>query len=398
MSVISASLSPNAQADDVIRALGLLCTPWQWKQGDAIRRSEAWFERQYNGATAVSFNSGRSALLALLWAFGIGKGDEVIIQAFTCVAVPNSVRWRGAVTRYADIDKTYNLDPDDLEKKITSKTKAVVVQHTFGVPARMGRIMEIIKKHKLILIEDCAHSLGASYEGKKVGSFGHGTFFSFGRDKVLSSVWGGMAVIGPECSAEGIRLKKYQEELPMPGFFWIFQQLFHPVAFACILASYNVLGIGKVVLVLLQKLGLLSFPVYKEEKRGDRPPGFPARYPNALAHLLVGQLAKLSAYNATRVQIARLYGKIRRGAVYLRFPLEVSNPTALRTAAKRNGILLGSWYHQVIDPAGTDKGKAGYTPGSCPNAERAAAHIINLPTRIGQAQAETIVRLIRLHS
>ena len=75
-------------------------------------------------------------------------------------------------------------------KKITPKTKAIIVQHTFGIPANMNQLVVFAKKHGLYLIEDCAHSLGATYQGKKVGSFGDAAFFSFGRDKVVSSVWG----------------------------------------------------------------------------------------------------------------------------------------------------------------------------------------------------------------
>ena len=120
----------------------------------------------------------------------IGEGDEVLVQAFTCVAVPNSVLWAQATPVYADIDATLNIDPIDVEKKITNRTKAIIVQHTFGIPADMDALVALAKKHNILLIEDCAHSLGATYKGKKVGTFGDAAFFSFGRDKVVSSVFG----------------------------------------------------------------------------------------------------------------------------------------------------------------------------------------------------------------
>ena len=127
---ITCALSPNTEHDDILHAVRLTLRPWRWKKGSATRDVEAWFRRYYTGSTAVSFNSGRAALMALLLAFGIGAGDEVIVQAFTCIAVPNSVSWTGAVPIYADIDPTYNLDPLDVQKKITKKTRAIVVQHT----------------------------------------------------------------------------------------------------------------------------------------------------------------------------------------------------------------------------------------------------------------------------
>jgi dTDP-4-amino-4,6-dideoxygalactose transaminase len=394
MSVISASLSPNTQIDDVTLALRVLLTPWTWKRGAAVSEVETWFCNYLQTPAAVRFNSGRSALLAILKSFAIGNGHEVIMQAFTCVAVPNSVLWAGATPVFADIDDTYNINPSDIEKKITPKTKAIIVQHTFGVPAQMDAITALAKRYKLILIEDCAHSLGAVSKRKKVGTFGDAAFFSFGRDKILSSVWGGMATMSSKFKVESSKLKEYQKKLPMPGYFWILQQLLHPVAFALILPTYNI-GVGKLALVLLQKLRLLSFPVYSEEKRGGKPSDFPAQYPNALAMLLLNQLKKLETYNKQRRNIAKFYGKTIPGAVYLRYPMDVPSPDALRKKARKKGILLGNWYHNVIDPTGVDLAKVGYKKGSCPKAEAAAAHMINLPTLIGASQAETVKSILR---
>src|SRR3989344_786624 len=94
--VISASLSPNTETEDVWLAIKTLCSPWRWRSGAQTEAVESWFKKYFNVSTAVSFNSGRSALFALLKAFDIGVGDEVLVQAFTCVAVPNSVLWAGA--------------------------------------------------------------------------------------------------------------------------------------------------------------------------------------------------------------------------------------------------------------------------------------------------------------
>lgn len=394
--VISASLSPNTERDDVWLALRLLFAPWVWKRGSAVAKVEAWFRQYLGTTTAVTFNSGRAAELAILKAFAIGRGDEVIVQAFTCVAVPNSVRWAGATPVYADIDDTYNLDPVDFEKKITKNTKAIIIQHTFGVPAQLDKIISVAKKHKLFVIEDCAHSLGATYKNKKVGTFGDAAFFSFGRDKVVSSVFGGLAGIQKIHTKQIKALKEYHKKLNIPSFGWIFQQLFHPVAFSILLPLYR-LGIGKAILVALQRLRLLSFPVYPEEKQGRPPDDFPAKYPNALALLLLKQLKKLERYNKQRQEVAHLYrrkGKTQPGAVYLRFPVPVDDPADSIEKAKKQGILLGNWYHNVIDPTGVEFGKVGYKKGSCPRAEEAAKHIINLPTRISQKDAKRVMGVL----
>lgn len=403
MSIISANLSPNTEHDDVWRAVFSLLTPWKWKQGRSIRLVEQWFCKNYRTDTSISFSSGRVALYALLRAFDIGSGDEVIVQAFTCVAVPNSVLWCGAIPVYADIDDSYNINPDGLLRLVTKYTKAIIVQHTFGIAANMSVICEFAKKHNLLLIEDCAHGLGGTHKGKALGTFGDGAFFSFGRDKILSSVWGGLAIIhSTQNSIVKKALRDYHDTLPMSGNAWIVQQLFHPVLFSLILPLYTC-GIGKVILFVAQKLRLLSFPVVRLELQGSMPKEIVARYPNALAELLVHQLAKLSRFTRNRQEVAQYYvdslkkigikTEFVEGAGYLRFPLQILNSKAMLDKAKRRGILLGNWYRHVIDPVGVRKTSIKYFEKSCPNAERASASIINLPTRISQMQARAIVQL-----
>jgi len=400
--IISASLSPNTQSDDVLRALTILLQPRKWLDGPSIKGTEQWFEQHFPKTVAASFNSGRSALLAILTAFGIGKGDEVLVQAFTCVAVPNSILWAGAKPIFADIDGSLNIDVRDAEYKISPKTRAIIVQHTLGVPADMDAITAFAKKHKLLLIEDCAHSLGAQYNGKPVGQIGDAAFFSFGRDKVVSSVFGGLAIIQKKHKNEVKKLVDFQKNLRYPSNFWIWQQLLHPIVFSLVLPTYN-MGFGKLLLFVCQKLKLLSFPVYAEEKCAIKPDDFPKKYPNALAYLLELQLTKLESLNNHRKHIAGYYQErlkklgihplqLREGAVYLRLPLLVSNPKSTLSAAKKSGILLGNWYHNTIDPVGVIFENIGYRRGLCPNAEKAAAHIINLPTNISDDEAAFVIQ------
>ncbi len=400
--VISASLSPNTQVDDVKLARKVIFSPRLWKKGEAITAVEQWFNDYFKTATAVSFNSGRSTLLAILKVFGVGGGSEVLVQAFTCVAVPNSVLWAGAKPVYVDIDKTLNLDPEDLGKKITPNSRAVIVQHTFGIPAQIEKILTIARNHHLLVIEDCAHSLGVTYQGRKVGTWGDAAFFSFGRDKVASSVFGGMGIIREKYKVQAEKLRKYQEKLPFPSSFWIFQQLFHPLAFSVILTSYNI-WLGKILLWLLQRLHLLSLPVYSQEKRGGRPEIFPSRFPNALAILLLKQLSKLEKYSEQRTNSGNYYqsqlsgrGDVKllpgvEGAIYLRFPLLVAKPLAIMQRAKRQGILLGNWYTHLIDPVGVELKRLGYVEGSCPRAESIAGQILNLPTLLDREAAAKVV-------
>lgn len=401
-------LSPNAEAEDVWQAVAMMVQPWKWRTGASIRIVEAWFEQQFAVAEAVSFNSGRSALYAVLRAFEIGKEDEVIVQAFTCVAVPDAVLWTGAQPVFADIDGTLNIDVKLLEQRITKKTKAIIVQHTFGISADVEMITKIAQKKKILVIEDCSHSLGAEYRGNKIGSFGDAAIFSFGRDKIISSVFGGMAIINEKFKIKNEKLRNYHKQLHYPSLFWIFRQLLHPIIFFVVLPLYQS-GIGKLLLVLFQKLGLLSMPIYPEEKRGGRPDIFPTKYPNALAALLLPQLSKLDRYNTRRKEIADLYRtsfkrnesvniqEDRDGAIYLRFTILTEKSGEILETAKKEGMLLGTWYRNVIDPSGVEMKSIGYCAGSCPKAETAATLVVNLPTypRLKDEEVQRVIDVVR---
>ena len=396
-------LSPNIERDDIRMAFSVLCTPWKWLHGKETAKIALWFEKQFKTPYVYFFSSGRSALTALLEAMHIGAGDEVIVQAFTCMVVPNSIRFTDATPIFIDIDNTANCDPKDLEKKITSHTKAIIVQHTFGIPADMEAIFQIAKKHGVFVIEDCAHALGATYKGKQVGTLGDAAFFSFGRDKCVSSVFGGAVIVKNKVLAA--RLEQITKRLPLPSRYWIFQQLMHPIITGIALPLYAS-GIGKGILVFFQKLHILSFPVEPCEKKGQKPHTYIMKYPNALAMLLLHQLKKLDYYIKTRRYIASIYRSVfkndasiqmqeeREGSSYLRFCIRVRDQNAVFRYAKQNGLILGNWYHAVIDPVGSNKEKAGYTNGSCRKAEVFAAQCINLPTRITKEDADIVVRIV----
>lgn len=385
--IISASLSPNTTRADVISAFAVMCTPWTWRCGLALDQVRGWFRKQYGVDSVALFQSGRVALYEVLKSFGIGTGDEVIIQAFTCVAVYNSVSWTGATAVFSDIDDSLNISPKDTEALITKKTKAIIVQHTFGNPADMTALAALSKKYNILLIEDCAHALGATWKGKPVGSFGDAACFSFGRDKAVSSVWGGAAIIREKNAA--LRLRQKEEAYPYPSGTWIFQQLLHPILFSLILPLYQS-GLGKAMVAFFVWAHVISKPVDPREYTGGFPKEYLHRYPNALAQLLIPQLQRLDESVALRQQASTEYARsldslyrqipIRTGASLLRYPVYCTNRDVVYQQAKRNGVLLGTWYSHVVDPKAVDLTAIGYTVGQCPKAEYAAANILNIPT------------------
>lgn len=378
---IHIGLSPNLRTSDSLLALRLIFQPWRWKLGREVTKLENWFKKYLGVKYAVALNSGRSAQYLILKGLRIKKGEEVLLQAFTCVAVPNSILWIGAKPVFVDIEKdSFNMDPVDLEGKLTPQSRAIIVQHTFGIPAKIEEILKIAKEHNLFVIEDCAHVVKKDIKGEAA-------FFSFGRDKAVSSVFGGLAVTNNE--ELGRSLQEFQKNLKYPSHFWIFQQILHPIASFFILPLYNFLGLGKMILVLFQKLHLLSFPVYQEEKIGEKPKVFPVKFPNALAMLALNQLKNLEEFNKKRIGITKIYQErlkdlpIKLPTVelsFLRYPILIEKAEELRKFAKRRGIILGDWYSSVIDPKGVDLTKVGYQRGSCPVAEKTAREVVNLPT------------------
>jgi len=166
-----------------------------WAIGPNIEKFEHMLSEYVGTKHALVFNSGTSALHAILLAYGIDQGDEVIVPSFTFIATANAPLFVGAQPVFADVeDKTYGLNPDDVETKITPRTKAIIPVHYGGCPCLIEELTEIAKKHRLLLIEDAAESLGAAVDDKKVGSFGNAAILSFCSNKVISTGEGGAVV------------------------------------------------------------------------------------------------------------------------------------------------------------------------------------------------------------
>lgn len=151
---------------------------------------------EYTGAKyAVAFANGTAALHGACFAAGIGEGDEVITTPITFAASANCVLYQGGTPVFADIDEhTYNIDPTDIERKLTSRTRAIIPVHYTGQPCDMARIHAIAKKHGLMVIEDAAHALGATYKGKLIGSLSDMTILSFHPVKHITTGEGGMVL------------------------------------------------------------------------------------------------------------------------------------------------------------------------------------------------------------
>jgi perosamine synthetase len=156
---------------------------------------------------AIAVNSGTAALNASILAAGIKETDEILIPSFTFVATANSVSCTGAKPVFVDIEKdTYTMNPVDLEKKITKRTRAIIPVHLYGHPAKMDEILEIARKHSLVVIEDACQSLGSIYNGKQTGTLGQMGCFSMYASKVLTSGEGGAITTNSDEYAEILKM------------------------------------------------------------------------------------------------------------------------------------------------------------------------------------------------
>ncbi len=175
--------------------------------GKALEEFEQEFARYCDCRHGVAMSSGSTALHAAVAAAGIGPGDEVLVSASTNIATALSVLHNGAVPVPVDSeDVTWNLDLDLIESLITPRTKAIIPVHLYGHPVDMNRLMRLASQHNLLVIEDCAEAHGATCRGRKTGSFGHMSCFSFYANKVITTGEGGMVLTNDGALAERLRL------------------------------------------------------------------------------------------------------------------------------------------------------------------------------------------------
>ncbi|MES2588244.1 MAG: DegT/DnrJ/EryC1/StrS family aminotransferase [Bacteroidota bacterium] len=182
-------------------------TGWISSEGPFIAEFESKFSSYVDRKFGIAVSNGSAALDIAVKALGLGSGDEVIMPTFTIISPAQSVVTAGALPVLIDCEiDTWNMDVSQIEAKITSKTKAILVVHIYGLPVDMDPILDLCKKYKLFLIEDAAEMHGQTYKGRKCGSFGDISIFSFYPNKHITTGEGGMLVCNDETLAE--RCKK----------------------------------------------------------------------------------------------------------------------------------------------------------------------------------------------
>lgn len=190
---------------DIQAVVEVLRSDWL-TTGPKVAEFEEAFAARVGAAHAVSFSSGTAALHAAAFAAGLKPGDEAMTTPMTFAATANCVLYQGAIPVFADVSgDTLNLDPEQIEKKISPRTKAILPVDYAGHPAELAPILEIARRHGLVVIEDACHALGAEYEGRRVGSIADMTVFSFHPVKHITTGEGGMVATNNPRFAEIMR-------------------------------------------------------------------------------------------------------------------------------------------------------------------------------------------------
>ena len=186
-------------------------TSWISSRGRFVQEFERRFSERIKVAHATAVSNGTVALHLALEALGIQDGDEVIVPTLTYIASVNAISYTGATPVFCDSDAlSWQMDPEDIRRRITPKTRAIMVVHLYGQACDMDAIMRIAKEHNLFVIEDCAEAFGTLYKGQHVGAFGDIATFSFFGNKTITTGEGGMVVSNDKALLERARHLKGQ--------------------------------------------------------------------------------------------------------------------------------------------------------------------------------------------
>ena len=347
--------------------------------------------------TPVAFHyyRGRVALYAILRGLGVVPGDEIVVQGYTCAAVVEPLRRLGLVPVYVDIDPlTYGLDPGRLAAVLTDRTRAVVVQHTFGIPADLAAVLAVTEPAGIPVIEDCAHVTAP------IRVTGVAAFVSYEWGKPIVAGVGGTAVVADPTLAAAMR-SQYARFAPPP--------LLREVMMSAQYTVYQAVARTGMVWRLrdlyrqLSRRGLVvgsyasdpsASPEYGWRMTRTVLRRLPARTREARKQI-ARRDAVAAHYRAGLERISLLAPPPTDGPL-LRMPVPVADKAAVVKAAAQQHIEVGDWFTTPVHPYhGEALLAAGYTPGSCPNAEWAARHVITFPIR-GSVRSADVDRGLQL--
>lgn len=378
----------------------------RWRTGESMLDGPhiAEFERvlsdYFEGANATTFGSGRAALYAILKAMQIKSGGEVILPGYTCIVTPNAIRRAELTPVYVDISRRdFNMSPDAVERAITPRTCAILVQHTFGIPCDVDALLDIGARKGIPLVGDGAHAIGARWKDRPIGVWGVASFFSTQATKMLTTERGGFTVTADRELAA--RIREVQAAAAFDSERHERAALLRWCYRAALFARPGVTPRARAAEAFVAAVGapglagILDFDreEYAAALNGECAEPFPSRMPNLLAYAGVLQMQRIEPDLAHRRELAAYleselpqrgavianYPRDRAAPSWVRFPFLVEDRAAWAASMERAGLAPGYWLNDPIHPKGSNWQASGYVRGSCPNAEYVAEHILNIP-------------------
>ncbi len=355
------------------------------------------------------FFRGRVAFYALLRALEVQPGDEVLIPGFTCVAVPSPILGIRARPVYVDINPaTYNIDPVDLERKVSNRSRVIVAQHTYGIPCDMSAIMAIARRHGLAVIEDTCHVWGSKYSGADLGSIGDAAFYSYDPGKPFIIGMGGAATVNSLDLLERLsriypafREPRAIETAKLHIQYFAYRATSHPRLFWYVRDIYR----------YLSRSGIAVSTWTADSLGGTLGDDYDKALSPSLRARLLAMVPKGQVAIERRKCIAAHYDRGLRSlglpvlpsnpqcdAVLICYPLQVTNKTCLLREARSAGIEVGDSFASPVHPLSEPQWSAvEYQKGSCPRGEEVARDVITLPCHEGVTERE-VNRTIRFLS
>ena len=384
--IYGASLTPF-MADMLARMVGTRPC-----DGRVVENFESTFAAVVGTEHSVTFSSGRNSLRAILKAMEIGAGDEVIVPGFTCAVVPYTILHCGARPVYVDIQDDYRVNLEVLRSALTDRTKALIAQHTFGLPERMSEIVKVAKTRGIRVIEDCAHVLpGSVHEGKALGTWGDAAYFSFERGKTISSGWGGAAITSnPEIGRSLDQIKQSVPPLNRADNLRIATESLLTI----LLHHPNLFALSNLIRRWVYKKGQFASAVPLGERQGEPPTQPLGRLADIQATLLLSQLRRLSSIAEHRRSCVRALSERLGGSPIdlplMWYPFQVENRDEAVRHFLRYQIELRTWA-APLTPPDCDTARALYRWGSCPMAEEISRGCVAFPTMLNRADLDRVV-------
>ena len=354
-----------------------------------------------NDSQLHTFYNGRSALYHALKQLKWNNNTEILVSAYTCVSVVNTIIQAWYKPVYVDIDESLNINIEDIKQKITTNTKAIIVQHTFWNPADMYRFSNFAQSNDLVLIEDCAHALWAELWNKKLGTFGDMAIFSTWRDKVISSVtWWFLLINNPDFFTDKPKLIPVSRKLAI-------QNLLYNIIAYLSWKTYDIF-LWKLIMYMANKLKLIP-PILTPNEKACNFDIFYYKLPNSLAYLARRQLRQLDKINKHRQKLAKDYKlKLKwkyefvkelehSKNIYFWFPILLDEEKLIKIvekAKKKNIYLWIYWTGQNIVPLGSNLEKCLYVKGTCPNAEKLSKKVLILPNHFQVKKIDKILYIL----